>query len=296
MIPGSVRDKLSVPFFVVLTFALSWTCWFFVPRFTHVGLNIQLPGHSRHLISIRAVLICLAGLVPGILAIVLSLGLAGRAGRLNLLKQLNPLRARPRCYVFAILMPPAILFVGAFLNILDTGTPFSVPASFWQWLKWALTNLALSPLWEELGWRAFLLPRLQTARTSFHASMLITLIWTMWHLPFKYLDYDETAHGIPFLAFFCMFFVSVSALSIILTWLYNISQGSIVPCIILHGVFNALIPFLVDAPAARDGIMPMVWSSISLCVAAIFLLFLNGENLGRPNADANIVMEPLLPQ
>jgi CAAX protease family protein len=284
MIPSSIRDKISVPLFVILTIALSWTCWFFVPRFTHVGLYIQILGHPRHQILIRTLLIYLGNFVPGLVALALSVGLASRGELWDLLKQLNPRRSRPRCYLFAILIPALVPLVGACLNILDTGTPFSLPASFWQWAKWLFTNLALAPLWEELGWRAYLLPRLQTTRTSLHASMLIALIWGIWHLPVKYLDFHEAANNVSFLPFFCVFLVLVAGLSIILTWLYNISQGSIVPCIILHGLFNALTPYLVDAPAARDGIMPFVWSSVSICFAAIFLLFLNGENLGGPSA------------
>jgi membrane protease YdiL (CAAX protease family) len=287
MIPRVLRDKISIPLFIILTFAFSWTCWFLVPHFSHVALYIQLRVRPRHEISIRPLLLYLGNFIPGLVALALSIGLAGRAELTNLLKKLNPLRPRPRCYLFAILIPSVALFVGACLNILDTGTSIGLPASFLEWVKWLLTNLTLAPLWEELGWRAFLLPRLQATRTGFHASMLIALIWGIWHLPVKYFDFQDVAHSVSFLPFFSVFFVLVSGLSIILTWLYNISQGSIVPCIIFHGVFNAFSPYLIDAPAARDGIMPFVWASMSICLAAIFLLFLNGENLGGPSALPN---------
>jgi membrane protease YdiL (CAAX protease family) len=230
---------------------------------------------------ISSLLTYLGAVMPGLVALTLSIGLVGRVELLNLVKRLNPLRSKPRCYVFAVLIPLAALFIGAFFNILDTGSSFAL-AEPWPWTKWFFTSLFISPLWEELGWRGFLLPRLQATRTGFHASMIIAPIWGIWHLPLKYLESTVATQSVHFLPFFCVFCVAVSGLSIILTWLNNISHGSIVPCIIFHAVFNAVSPYMVEFPAAKDGIMPIVWSTITICLAATILLFLNGENLGRP--------------
>ena len=295
MISGSIRDKISVPLFIILTYVLTWTCCFFIPRFAHVRLSVLILS-LRFEIMIPTLLTYLGGVVPGLVALTLSIGLEGRAELLILLKRLNPLHPQRRCYVFAVLLPLAVLFVGSLLNSLDTGTSFG-SAAFWPWAKWLFTSVTIVSLWEELGWRGFLLPRLQATRTGFHASMIIAPIWGIWHLPIKYLKYlsrSEEAHSVSFLAFFCVFCVAVSGLSIILTWLYNISHGSIVPGIILHGVFDAVGPLFVDAPATRDGIMPFVWSSITICIAATFLLFLNGEDLGRPPSPLNSVRTQIL--
>jgi uncharacterized protein len=284
MIPGSRRDKFSVPLFVVLTFVLSWTCWFLVPRFLHVRLNVLILGHFRYEIMIRTLLSFLGAFIPGLVALTLSTGLGGSAELLNLLKRLNPFRPQPRCYVFAILIPLAALFTGACMNIMDTGTPFALPEP-WPWIKYLFTNVALAPLWEELGWRGFLLPRLQATRSGFHSSMLIGLIWGIWHFPLKRLEFSETPRTVSFLPYFCMFCVLAFGLSVILTWLYNISQGAIVPCIIFHAVFNAANPYFVQEPSARDGMPPLIWASLSVCLVAVVLLFLNGENLARPSSN-----------
>jgi len=90
MIPGSIRDKISVPLFVTLTFALSWTCWFFAPRFAHIGLYIQILGYLRREFLIRTLLIYLGNFVPSLLALALCIGLAGRGGLWDQKERLRP--------------------------------------------------------------------------------------------------------------------------------------------------------------------------------------------------------------
>lgn len=294
MVLSSRRDKIAVPLFVILTYVVSWTLCFFTTHFAHVRLYVLVVGH-RAQIMVPTLLIYLGGVVPGLVALAVSFGLGGRGELISLLKTLNPLTPQRRCYVLAVLLPLVVLLAGSLLNSLDAGTSFGTPA-MWPWVKWLFTSITVVSLWEELGWRGFLLPRLQAKRTGFHASMVIAPVWGVWHFPIKYLSHPTEARGISFVSFFCVFLLSVCGLSIILTWLYNISRATIVPGIILHGVFNALVVLLVDAPATRDGIKPFVWSSISICLAATLLLFLDGENLGRstlssPSSDENQSLE-----
>jgi membrane protease YdiL (CAAX protease family) len=90
---------------------------------------------------------------------------------------------------------------------------------------------------EEIGWRGFALPRLQQARTAASASTILGLLWGLWHLPALF--YRDTYLALGFLAL-PMLLVSVFFASIIMTWLYNSTRGSLLMVSLFHGLFDLL--------------------------------------------------------
>lgn len=96
---------------------------------------------------------------------------------------------------------------------------------------WLLPLLTYS-IFEEIGWRGFLLPHLQTQFSAWTSTVILTVIWALWHLPFFFYRFDFSI-GIAIGFFFGMF---VGA--IILTSIYNTSRGFIIPAIIFHFLNN----------------------------------------------------------
>ena len=93
----------------------------------------------------------------------------------------------------------------------------------------------LGGLGEEVGWRGFALPFLQGKYSALTAALLVTPIWALWHLPFFFTV--TTYRGFP-AAGYIGFVFGLACGSIILTWLYNRTGGSILACAIWHGVYN----------------------------------------------------------
>jgi membrane protease YdiL (CAAX protease family) len=81
---------------------------------------------------------------------------------------------------------------------------------------------------EEPGWRGFALPRLQARHvTPIRATLVLALIWGLWHLPL---------YGLGFVGpMFYVFFY---------TYLYN-RTGSVLLCILLHAGFTAALDNLI---------------------------------------------------
>jgi len=99
---------------------------------------------------------------------------------------------------------------------------------------------------EEIGWRGFALDRLLSRHNDLVASLILGVVWALWHLPLWFMT--GTSQGsMPFGSFLLM---SV-ALSIIMTWVYVDSGGSMFLAMWTHGVANAymaIFPVLVLAP------------------------------------------------
>jgi len=106
----------------------------------------------------------------------------------------------------------------------------------WQWssllglLIFFGPNLIGGPLGEEPGWRGYALPRLQQRFGPGMASLLLGFLWANWHLPLIAAHiYNVT---------WWQFVLVTTAASVLLTFAFNISQGSVVCAILVHGVYN----------------------------------------------------------
>ncbi len=112
------------------------------------------------------------------------------------------------------------------------------------WLGGWLMQVFVQGLGEESGWRGFALPRLQSSRTALQATIVIWLMWAIWHVP--YFIYKDTYSFAPLALF--GFLVSLYPGAIILTWFYNSSRGSIFAAALFHGGVNFTL-----GSAAADG-------------------------------------------
>jgi hypothetical protein len=124
--------------------------------------------------------------------------------------------------------------------------------------------LATSGVGEELGWRGFALPRLQRSHSAMTSTLLLALGWAGWHLPaFFYLP-SYAALGLAVLP---GFFLGLFAGAIVLTWLYNSSDGSVLAVVLWHASFN----FVTGSPTA-GGLIAAVASTLVM-VWAVALIF-----------------------
>ena len=90
-------------------------------------------------------------------------------------------------------------------------------------------TLFRGPLSEEAGWRGFALPRLQTRFNALISSILLGIIWACWHIPLYFIE--------PRIPFYIFIFL-VIVISILMTWGYNNTKGSLIITIIFHFSFN----------------------------------------------------------
>ena len=106
------------------------------------------------------------------------------------------------------------------------------------------------PVGEELGWRGFALPRLQQHRNALDASILLGLIWGLWHLPLYFVlgtGQSELLRAGTSPVFAIGGFIGWTiGLSVLFTWLFNQTGGSLIVVILFHASVN-LAAFLPTA-------------------------------------------------
>src|ERR687890_2542179 len=130
------------------------------------------------------VLVILASNVPSAVAIVLTAIVLGRGALRKLLARLLIWRVSPFWYLVVFLGPVALTGGVVLLNALMGGPALSLGMT----LVGAATFFAFSifpgsALGEEIGWRGYVLPRMQARMSALRASLILAPFWALWHLP-----------------------------------------------------------------------------------------------------------------
>jgi uncharacterized protein len=241
--------------FLLITFGLGWGI---------LALFIFLPGQITHMfgeMTGQHPLFFLAVWAPGIAAVVVVLHRAGFSGLKRYLGRLLLWRTSLSWYAFLIVGVPILFFCGSALkgNLFTEPFPFTAPSA----LLAALAFTAIKGPVEELGWRGLALPLLQRRFAPFWAGLILGVIWGFWHLPAFLLS------GTPQSAWsFTPFFVGSIAMSVIMTALFNASQGSILLPALFH--FQANNPMWPDAQP---------YDTLFFVTAAVLVVWLNRKTM-----------------
>lgn len=168
-----------------------------------------------------------------------------RDAAITLLKRFLIWRVGWKWYLAALLLP--LIFVSAvLLNAVITRTPvdFSITAARMIFGPSAKLPVFIGPFFivdlltngEEMGWRGYVLPRLQAKHSALASSLSLGAVWAFWHLP-KYLSPDNSAS-------FLLGSVKILAEAILYTWLYNNTGGSLLMTALMHAAGNTAGVFL----------------------------------------------------
>ena len=192
--------------------------------------------------------------------------------------------------------------LGCFLVIGLTGNYIGSAAAgiefdpgFWGWAWVAqvmVTQLLIAGLGEEFGWRGFALQRLQHIMTPFKATMIIAFFHLLWHAPTYWLG--QGMHNVP--AIWAIFFLL--PWTVLFTWAYNKSNGSISVSIFFHASIGATISYTAFLPSEEviplspdlitmtwlpDGLMgPYLGVAVLYWLLALYILRGGFGGLGTP--------------
>jgi membrane protease YdiL (CAAX protease family) len=108
------------------------------------------------------------------------------------------------------------------------------PPSAWFSIPILIVVLLLPALFEEIGWRGYAFPRMQTRSNALTASLLLGIIQAIWHLPIWFIP-GMGFEGLPFPYYALL----VTGLSVLAGWLYNSTGGSLLIVGLLHAAINA---------------------------------------------------------
>ncbi len=179
----------------------------------------------------------------------------------------------PPVLAITLLLPP-ILFIATLGLSSLLGNSYDMSLINWATLIPIFLSSVIINVWEEIGWRGFALPRLQDKYGALVASVIVGLIWSLWHWPHFALK-DS-----PMLARYgsvAIFVASTVLQSIIITWLYNSNNGSLIIPTLYHAMVNAAgITIMVNTGFTMD---PLISIVVPLILVAVLVIIFRPQNL-----------------
>jgi len=161
---------------------------------------------------------------------------SGKAGVKALWQRCIQVRA-PIFWWFFVFMVPFAVTLGSIYAWGLSGNhvgPANTAALLTLFTPALMRNLTTGPLGEEAGWRGYLLPKLLQKYSALTASIIIGLVWGIWHLPLYIDGIFSTLSGASVFTLNTIFF------SIIMTTIFNHTHKSVFVAVIFHWFINML--------------------------------------------------------
>src|SRR5918998_650070 len=252
--------------FFVMAYAFSWIAWSpWVLSEEGVGLlSFELSDATSGLLNAAAIL-----LGPTLSAFIMTGITEGRAGVRRLLRRIVLWRVGLRWYLFALIGIPVVMALGtvilpeglASIRSLGLGYVLSYLSVF------PLVLVLGGPLFEEPGWRGFALPRLQPLHGPLVGTLILGLMWALWHLPqFLVPSWAEASGGRGFLAIVKFILIAI-LFAIVTTWVFNNTKASVFMAILVHSSIDTFSLPMGELFSPSD-----VGNSILLSFGALALL------------------------
>ena len=276
--PTTTARSFPLMYFV-LALALTWILWWPAALEARGMISVPIPAQP------------LGAFGPLVAAVIVTAQESGRAGLRSLLGRILQWRVAPIWYGVALLGPPLLYLVALALEVLLGGQPPSLGS-----LIGVLPIVVIIfgymvffvALGEEVGWRGYALPALQSRYSALVSSVILGALWALWHLPL-FFNPDLHYSNVPFvlqLAF------QIPA-AILFTWVFNSTGGSVLLAILMHAVLNAssrlwgaMPEYSVEPPTAAEAAAQTVHINVMFAIvvgaaAVVVMLVYGPRNLSR---------------
>jgi membrane protease YdiL (CAAX protease family) len=239
--------------FFVMAYAFSWIVW--APWVLgEDGANVLPPALSVPSLSARFLLVAGIFAGPTLAAFIMTATTEGREGVRRLLGRLVLWRVGLRWYLFALIGAPLIMLVGTMVYSMELPNLAALggPSYLLSYLATYVFVMFLGgPLFEEIGWRGFALARMERLHGPILASVILAVLWALWHLPEFLVPSWAASSGGGGVLGITVFIVTVIPFTIVITWVFNNTRASVLLAILVHTSIDAFTVPLGEIFPAR---------------------------------------------
>jgi membrane protease YdiL (CAAX protease family) len=235
-----------------LTFAVTWTLW------AASGLTAPSGPHEPWFL--------LGVFSPGLVAVALTARQGGRQAVVDLLGRLVDWDVPLRWYVFAFGFMASVKVAAAVVHraVLGAWPAFGTESWLVMVAATLISTVVGGQAGEELGWRGYALPRMADRLGFGAASVLLGMAWALWHLPLFFVPVGDT-----YQQSFPLYLLQLTALSVVMAWVYGRTRGSLLPMMLMHAAVNNTKDIVPSVDPRSSGVWAPSHSAVAWITVAI---------------------------
>lgn len=262
--------------FLVLTFTASWIVW-------GAAILFDLPDVPN------GILILLGAFMPSIVGIILTMTKKDKEVEHDFWNRVVSFRRVGVKWFLFIIAFFAINWVMALIvyRIIEGSLPvfsnaFQILTNPLALLGFTIIQILGGPLAEELGWRGYALDLLQKKWNALNASLILGFFWTIWHFPLFFVK-NTSQISIGFgSTLFWLWVIGIFASSIMITWVYNNTNRSILGAVFVHLVGNYISTLLGgDIPVNKLVFGNVIFTIINVVIVSLIVIHYGPKTLSR---------------
>jgi membrane protease YdiL (CAAX protease family) len=157
-------------------------------------------------------------------------------------------------WLAAVAIPP-VLVLAVLLGLRTFASPAFAPNRFWVGFAFGCA----AGFFEEIGWTGFAFPAMRANQSALRAAVVLGLLWAAWHIPVIDFLGSATPHGAWWFSFFLAFTAAMTAIRVLICWVYS-RTGSVLLAQLIHASSTgALAAF---GPAAITPGQEVLWYAV----------------------------------
>jgi membrane protease YdiL (CAAX protease family) len=259
----TTRPKLASPWIYFLA-TYAWSCLFGGIAIL-MNLSMETAG--------GLVLVILAAMGPMVTGIAFTYLTRDKEGQRDYWKRVIDFKRIPvKWYLVIFLFVPALNCLAALLDVITGGNGATWGEAALHFITdpssiiLSILFASLFPFIEELGWRGYVLDRLQEKNSALVSSLILGVVWSAWHLPTFFIRGSYQASlGIGTPAFW-LFLFSILPLTFAFTWIYNNTGRSTLAVILFHSMVN-FTGELIALTERADTLSTVLWFVTAVIIA-----------------------------
>ncbi len=240
-----------------------------------------LEWKPDHISPVLGVLLVLGNMGPTVTAFVLTAISDGRRGVGELWRRFWNRNLGVKWLLVVLVMWPAVgLVMNLVAHTLNSNATYPI-LSFLQgsWtfpLDRIMFGLFVG-LREEFGWRGYALPRLQSRWNALTSSVVLGVFWALAHLANWFMPPGSSSRDYPF----WQFLVQIILTSILYTWVFNNTKGSVLAIVLAHAVGDFWSAFIAVPAALPESTIYLYLDVILLVVTIAIVAIFGPKRLAR---------------
>ncbi|WP_305453148.1 CPBP family intramembrane glutamic endopeptidase [Bacillus mycoides] len=242
--------------YVIRTFIFTWVLWGLL--ISLIKLNITTFGTP-----LAMILFVFGGIMPAIVAISLKKKYGSKEEFRVFIKNI----VNPRHHFVWYVLIVVLAFISCYLPTIFGGATMQKPLYV---ALLSFPTMIVGGGLEEIGWRGFLQPALQKKNSAFFSTVIVSVIWAIWHWPLWFIPgTNQTQRD------FIAFTITTIAVSFLLTTIFNATK-SIFMCLIFHALLNSFWSVYVP----NDKVLPAFSTFIfGIFVFIVYKVIIKRKNL-----------------